>query len=499
MERRVQLVALLLLGWSAIVMVRFFSLQWEGDSMLSLQSQRQYRQELNLRGVRGTLYDRNRRELALSSRPGQRVYPCGQLAAHVLGFTGKDGRGLEGIEYLYDSLLSGKSRRVAAGRDARGKKFYLLEEPWRPEEMDGRELVLTLDEAIQHIVEKELAAQMERSRARGGIAIAMEPFSGEVLAMAVRPGFDPLRYQEGDRQIWRNRAIADSFEPGSTFKAVVLSAALQEGLASPEEQIYCEEGTLALGTGIAAIHDPHPHGWLSLEDVFAYSSNIGTVKVARRLGKALLHRYIRLFGFGSRTGIELPGEARGLVRSLEGWSRVSLEAIAIGQEIGVTPIQLVTAYAAIANGGSLLKPRIVRTLGPQNRLKRAVIRRILSPESSRKATEIPIQVVAHGTGIQASLEGFEVAGKTGTAQKFDPQRKGYSPGKYLSSFIGFVPARKPRIVLLVVIDEPRGEVRGGVVAAPVFREIARQVLRYLDRTGISVGDAEGIVAKKIFR
>lgn len=482
MERRIQLVALLLLLWLGIVMVRLFSLQWKGDPMLSSLSQRQYRQELILQGLRGTLYDRNQRELALSPRPGQRVYPYGQLAAHVLGFTGKDGRGLEGMEFLYDGVLRGKSRRVAAGRDAHGKKFYLLERPWRPEELDGRELVLTLDEAIQHIVEKELAAQMERFQARGGIAIAMEPFSGEVLALAVQPGFDPPRYPERDPQVWRNRAIADSFEPGSTFKTVVLAAALQEGLASPEEEIYCEGGTLPLGRSIA-IHDPHPYRWLSVEDVIAYSSNIGTVKVARRLGKSLLHRYIRLFGFGSRTGIELPGEARGLVRSPEKWSRVSLEAIAIGQEIGVTPIQLVAAYAAIANGGSLLKPRIVRALGPQKQSNRTLIRRILSPESSRKAAEILIQAVVQGTGIQASLEGFEVAGKTGTAQKFDPQRRAYSPDKYLSSFIGFVPARKPRIVILVAIDEPKGEVQGGLVAAPVFREIARQVLRYLDRTG----------------
>ncbi|MBI2876390.1 MAG: penicillin-binding protein 2 [Candidatus Tectomicrobia bacterium] len=481
MERRIRLVVLLLLGGLGVVTARLGALQLKGDPLLSSQAQRQYRQGLNLQGLRGTLYDRNRRELALSPRPGQRIYPQGRLAAQVLGFTGRDGRGLEGIEYLYERLLQGRTRPVAARWDARGKGLYLLDGAGR-QEVDGAELVLTLDEVIQQITERELAAQMKRCQARGGLSIVMEPFRGEILALAVQPGFDPHRYREQAPSVWRNRAITDSFEPGSIFKVVALSAALQEGLASLEEPIYCEEGTLPLGRGLA-MHDLHPYGWLSLKEVIAHSSNIGTIKVARRLGKASLYRYLRLFGFGSPTGVELPGEARGLVRPPQEWSGGSLEAISIGQEIGATAMQMTVAYAAIANGGYLVRPRLIRAVGTQSRPGPTGIRRVLSPETARLVTEALIQAVAQGTGVQAAVEGYAVAGKTGTAQKFDLQRSGYSPDRYLSSFVGFVPAHRPRIVILVAIDEPQGEVQGGAVAAPAFREIARHVLRYLERMG----------------
>ena len=408
----------------------------------------------------------------------RRFYPRGQLAGPVLGFVGVDGHGLEGVEYQFDQLLRGKAKKELVQRDALGR---LLADSVNEGPEASYDLVLNLDEVIQYIAERELRAKVAETGARGGSVLLMDPFTGEILAMAQMPPLNPNQFR-GPGRVWRNRVITDSYEPGSTFKVIVMSAALEESLVTPQSRFFCENGEIAIGG--RAVRDHEKFGWLSVAQILTQSSNVGAIKVAQKLNRDKLYEYIRRFGFGSRTGVDLPGEATGLVRPVKDWSEGSLGAVPIGQELSVTPLQLVRAVAAIANGGVLPLPHVVREMrreGEQKILsKLAAGQRVISEKTSRQMVEILKNAVREGTGKQAAVDGFEVAGKTGTAQKYDPQTGSYSRSQYVASFVGFVPADRPLFVGLVVIDEPQGgDYWGGSVAAPVFGKIAAQVLRYL--------------------
>ena len=424
---------------------------------------------LNLEGV-GMSFEPNR------------YYPQGQLAGQVVGFVGRDSQGLEGVELYYDTYIRGESGSPVIERDALGRRVLAqgLDEIQIP---PGADIHLTLDTSIQHLAEKQLEATVTKYRAKAGIAVVVEPFTGEVLALANYPFFNPNNFARQSSEQWRNRAATDSFEPGSTFKTILAAAALEEGVVGKEDLFYCEFGKYSYAG--RTIHDTHEYGWLPFYKIIQYSSNIGVTKVAEKLKKERYAKYIDRFGFGRLTGIDMPGEATGMIRSPDHWSPIDLATHAFGQGIAVTPIQLVMAYGAIANGGFLMRPFVVRrVVAPDGEVLVAnqphVVRRVVSENTARLMTSILKGVVSDGgTGFMAGVEGFEVAGKTGTAQKPDLAHGGYSSGKRVASFIGFVPADDPRLVLLVIVDEPEGNVYGGVVAAPAFRSVAIGALRYL--------------------
>ena len=416
---------------------------------------------------------------------GRRFYPHGNLAAHVLGFVGVDPQGLEGLEQRYDRVIRGEAQYLEFDRDARGREMFTGGVGAAPDQ--GNRLELTLDAAIQEATERELQSGVAAARAVGGAAVVLDPATGEVLALANVPTYNPNEPGDAADKRWRdrvrNRAITDPYEPGSTFKAVLAAAAIEEHLVTPGELFFCEHGRFQAGG--RTIHDAHPYGWLSFAEVIQFSSNIGATKVGERLGRDRYHRYLRAFGFGNRTGIELPGETPGIMRPVESWSRIDLATLSFGQGVSVTPLQMSTAFAAIANGGTLLRPYVVRRIvapGGEVVLENepTAVRRVISTRSARTTTELLRRVVEEegGTGTKARLEEFPVAGKTGTAQKVDPTTGGYS-SKRIGSFAGFVPADEPRAVILVLIDEPSTSSYGGVVAAPVFRAIAAAVLKRL--------------------
>ena len=416
---------------------------------------------------------------------GRRFYPHGNLAAHVLGFVGVDSQGLEGLEQRYDRVIRGEAQYLEFDRDARGREMFTGGVGAAPDQ--GNRLELTLDAAIQEATERELQSGVAAARAVGGVAVVLDPATGEVLALANVPTYNPNEPGDAADKRWRdrvrNRAITDPYEPGSTFKAVLAAAAIEEHLVTPGELFFCEHGRFQAGG--RTIHDAHPYGWLSFAEVIQFSSNIGATKVGERLGRDRYHRYLRAFGFGNRTGIELPGETPGIMRPVESWSRIDLATLSFGQGVSVTPLQMSTAFAAIANGGTLLRPYVVRRIvapGGEVVLENepTAVRRVISTRSARTTTELLRRVVEEegGTGTKARLEEFPVAGKTGTAQKVDPTTGGYS-SKRIGSFAGFVPADEPRAVILVLIDEPSTSSYGGVVAAPVFRAIAAAVLKRL--------------------
>lgn len=412
-----------------------------------------------------------------------RYYPQGQLAGQVIGFVGRDSQGLEGVELHYDAYIRGETGSSVIERDALGRTVLARGVEELQKIPPGADIHLTLDTSIQHLAEKELEAAVTKFRAKAGIALVVEPFTGEVLALANYPFFNPNNFSRQSSQQWRNRAVADSFEPGSTFKTILAAAALEEGVVGKEDLFYCEFGRYPFAGRV--IHDSHEYGWLPFYKIIQLSSNIGATKVAEKLKKERYFKYIEAFGFGRMTRIDMPGEATGMVRPPARWSLVDLATHSFGQGIAVTPIQLVMAYGAIANGGFLMRPFVVRrVVGPQGDLLVAnqphVERRVVSERTARLLTSILKGVASEGgTGVMAGVEGFEVAGKTGTSQKPDLARGGYAARKRVASFIGFVPADDPRLVLLVLVDEPEVNVYGGVVAAPVFRNIARGVLRHL--------------------
>ena len=423
-------------------------------------------QALNIDGI-GMFYEPNRH------------YPQGQLAGQVIGFVGRDSEGLEGLELKYNDYIRGEAGSSVTERDALGRRVLVqgvegLQVP------PGSDIHLTLDTAIQHIAEKELEASILKYRAKAGVAIIVDPFTGEVLALANYPSFDPNFYNKQSADQRRNRAVADSYEPGSTFKTILAAAALEEDVVGKEDLFYCEMGKYPYAGKI--IHDSHPHGWLSFSKILQVSSNIGFTKVAEKLKKDRYFKYIEKFGFGRTTGIDVPGEVPGLLRKPESWSAIDLATHAFGQGISTTPLQMVMAYAAIANGGFLMRPYVTRrVVSPQGDVllenQPHVVRRVVSEKTAKQLAAMLSEVTSEGgTGEMANIEGFEVAGKTGTAQKADPVHGGYS-NKRVGSFVGFVPANNPRLVALVLIDEPEGSVYGGVVAAPVFRNIAQGALR----------------------
>jgi len=426
-------------------------------------------QALNLEGL-GMFYEPNR------------YYPQGQLAGQVIGFVNRDSEGLEGLELQYNDYIRGETGSSLIERDALGRRVLVqgvegLQIP------PGGDIHLTLDSSIQHLAEKELEATISKYRAKAGVAIVVEPFTGEVLALANYPSFNPNNFSQETAQRRRNRAVADGYEPGSTFKTVLAAAALEEGVVGKEDLFYCEMGKYAYAGKI--IHDTHPYGWLPFAKILQVSSNIGFTKVAEKLKKERYFKYIEKFGFGQMTGIDLPGEVPGLLRKAETWAAVDLATHAFGQGISTTPMQLAMAYAAVANGGFLMKPYVVRrVLSPKGEVlaenQPHVVRRVISEKTARLLASMLKEVTnVGGTGTMASVEGFEVAGKTGTAQKADLAHGGYAARKRVGSFVGFVPAEDPRLVVLVLVDEPEVNVYGGVVAAPVFRNIARGALRHL--------------------
>jgi cell division protein FtsI (penicillin-binding protein 3) len=412
---------------------------------------------------------------------GRRFYPKGPLLAHVLGFAGLDGLGLEGLERRYEPYLRGEKQMVVLQRDALGRTVFPKGVSDRAPD-PGHGVVLTIDEVIQYIAEAELEQAVKATRAKGGIVIVMEPRSGAILALAVNPRFDPnsVRVLTADR--WRNRAVSDVYEPGSTMKVFVAAAALEEKIMRPGSLIFAENGQMQVAHTV--IHDHEKAGWLTLAQVIQRSSNIGAVKIAMELNEDRLYRYLRAFGFGERTEIDLPGEIAGLVKGPRDWGRRSLASIAIGQEIGITPLQLVAAVSAVANGGWLMKPYVVAEVRDASgrtvaRTTPIVRRRPISPETTHTLAGILEGVVTTGTGTRAAVPGYRVAGKTGTAQKIDPATGAYSSTQVVGSFVGFAPVENPRLAVIVVVDEPQSDAWGGMVAAPVFRRVVEQALPYL--------------------
>ena len=538
----------LLLAFLALVVVRLFSLQIRDHQRFTQKATQQYERRLPVTAKRGTITDRHGRELAVSleahslyahptavrdpraaaaalapilgqSRgeilkrlspdkpfvwlqrkvparqaevlagltiPGfgllpetRRSYPRGELAAHLVGFVGLDDAGLEGVEYQYDALLGGGPHFVTGRVDARGRILFRDEGPSRPAPAD---LILTVDEVIQYVAERELKRAVAKAQAQAGTVLVLEPRTGEILALANVPTFNPNAFAQAPASSRRNRALADSYEPGSVFKVALAAAALQEGLVRPEELFFGEQGVIEVA-GVK-IRDHEKHGWLTFSQVMAQSSNVGAIKVGQRLGRSTYYSYLSGFSFGARTGVDLPGETPGLLRRPRDWSAVSIGALSIGQEVSVTSVQLAAAMAAVANGGELYRPHVVKAVrergAPPREVPPQLIRRVISPETAHRLTAILVEAVERGTGKAAAVPGYTVAGKTGTAQKLDRETGLYSRSKVVASFAGFVPAESPRLVILVVLDEPGVDRWGGFTAGPAFREIAREVLSYLN-------------------
>lgn len=411
-------------------------------------------------------------------RETRRYYPKGHMAGQLLGYVGIDEKGLGGLEHLYERELIGRPLRVIWQRDAMGRAVRLLAGE-NVEYPRGADLYLTLDEWLQHIAEKELAAQVKATRAKSGMVIIMHPQTGDVLALALYPFFDPNHYRDAAQQVWqRNRTVTDPVEPGSTFKLVVAAASLEERTARPNDAVFCENG-LMVRNG-RRLRDHEPYRWLRFSEVMEHSSNIGTVKLSERLTSFMLYQYIRRFGFGEKTQVDLPGEDAGQLRPPQQWSAFSHASLAIGQEIAVTPMQMITAYAAVANGGRLMRPRVVERIVDGEDIREfppEVRRQILDPPTAEKLRQILAGVVERGTGKPAAIEGYAVGGKTGTAQK--SERGGYSQQKVLASFVGFVPVEEPQLVILAMVDEPQVARWGGQAAAPMFQRIAQEAVRYL--------------------
>jgi len=408
----------------------------------------------------------------------RRYYPKRELASQVLGYVGLDNIGMSGIEYGFDELIRGRAAKVVVRTDARRRPTGVTEKP----STEGHTVVLTLDEAIQYAAETELDRAMAETGSLAGVVVALDPRTGEILALANRPTFNPNSFSSYGSSHWRNRAVTDSYEPGSMFKIITAAAALQEKVVEPEEVIDCGHGAIEIA-GIE-IHDHHVFDQLPFRQVIAKSSDVGTIRVAQRLGRDNLNRYMRDFGFGAPTGVDLPGEAPGLLRPTAKWSALSLASISFGQEVGVTALQMTMAAAAVASGGYVMKPLIVRQVEDASgrvtkNFRPVAVRRVLEPATVDTLTDLLKGVVRDGTGRRAAIPGYAVAGKTGTAQKVDASGR-YSMIDHVASFVGFVPASQPALVVLVSLDCPKGpHNEGGDVAAPVFARVAERALRRL--------------------
>lgn len=409
----------------------------------------------------------------------KRYYPKGRLASHIIGYVDIDSKGLEGVEKKYEKYLSAQQESEFVIRDAKGN---VLSKGIK-EAVMGNNVILTIDEGLQYIVEKYIDEAMEQWKASSASAIMMNPFTGEILAMASRPTYDPNMPSRVKPDFRRNRALTDCYEPGSTFKIIVSTAALEEGKVTPETRFDCSPGYIEVAG--KRIKDVHKYGILTFREVLQKSSNVGAIKIGQILGGQKIYEYINRFGFGRKTGIDLIGEVSGTVRPFDKWSAMSLGAIPIGYEISVTPLQILRAYSAIANGGYLVKPFVVSEIySPSGNIvykKIPETERIISEKTANTMREILKSVTEEGgTAKTAAVDGNIVAGKTGTARILDQKTKRYSTDKYVSSFVGFVPAENPKIAMIVVVHEPKGAIYGGVVAGPIFKKIADEALSYLN-------------------
>ena len=550
MRLRVLLVGLAFIAVFAVIGAKAVHLQVYRSPWLAQKASSQYEQSLKSNGKRGTVYDRNLREMAITidvtsiaARPSRieqpqhtakalakilkadrrkifkklkakspfvwikrqanpketaavkalalagiefvperkRFYPNKTLASQALGFTGLDGYGLEGIEFAYDRYLRGTDSSQMVYKDALGQVFDKRQSAASLN--TGHNIILTIDRTIQYIAESALEESVNEFSARSGMAIVMDPQTGAILAMAHVPLFNPNAYMDFNKELWRNRAITDPFEPGSTMKIFSAAAAIESGDIKAHDIFFCENGAYKIGRNV--VHDIKKHGWLSLQQIIKYSSNIGAVKISEKLGRKRLHAMYRKFGFGAKTGIDSPGETAGSLMPYKRWTTVDTGAISFGYGVAVSALQMVTAASAIANDGVLMKPYFVQAITDQNheplkQFQPQKVRRVISVQNARTVRGIMKTVINKGgTGVNAALEGYTVCGKTGTARKLD-ENGIYSKSKYMASFIGFTPAEKPRLTIVVVIDEPQGAYYGGTVAAPVFRRIARETLNYLN-------------------
>lgn len=548
---RLRLVGVLFLAAFVVVVGRAYYLQVRNGDMWQKRAEQQFQRAVPLAPQRGTIFDRNGEEMAVSlendsiyADPGRlkdiaetarqlaqaldlkaadlqkklsgprgfvwvkrrvtpaeservkalglagvgfikehkRYYPNAEIGAQLIGFTGLDPQGLEGVELAYDQYLLGDGGYLLMEQDALGRGMTAGNNVVREGDL-GHSLYLTIDRNLQFLVEKELAAQVRAMRARAGTVVLLDPATGRVLAMASQPDYNPNAFWKYKPEQWRNRAICDSFEPGSTFKIFLIAAALEQGVVKKNQTIYCENGKFRVGG--RTINDHKPYKNLTVPEILKVSSNIGTAKIAKSLERERFHHYIERFGFGAPTGIDLPGEAVGLVRNPSQWFEIDLAAISFGQGISVTPMQLAAATAAIANGGTLMRPylveKIVDSHGQVVRQQTpTAVRRVVSRETADLVREMMAAVTeTGGTGTLAAVPGFRVAGKTGTAQKVDPVTGGYSVDKRVSSFVGFVPVEDPKLVMVVMLDEPQEQTYGGLVAAPIFSRIATPALIHL--------------------
>ncbi len=411
----------------------------------------------------------------------RRYYPGRETAAHVIGFAGTDNQGLEGLEKKFDGLLRGPEEKLAFMRDALGRPFAVT----RPVASDQRihNLYLTIDKDIQYKAQQSLREAVKKAKAKGGHCVVVDPFTGEILAMAVVPEFNPNVFFHYKPYQWRNRPVTDCFEPGSTIKAFLLAAALEASVVSPRTRFYCEQGKFKVGGRV--VHDTHKYGNLSVADIVVYSSNIGAIKLGQKLGYRKFTEYLKNFGFGKKTEIDLMGERGGFIRDAKNAREIDQATLFFGQGMSSTSLQLAMAMGTIANGGKLMRPYVVSKIVDESgntteKTNPKVVRRTISTQTARKVTAILEGVATEeGTAVKAAIAGYRVAGKTGTSQKVDPKTKQYSKTKYVASFVGFVPSDKPRLVIMVMIDEPKGHIYGGLVAGPVFKEVGSWALNHL--------------------
>ena len=424
----------------------------------------------------------------------KRYYPNGSLAAHILGYVGLDGQGLGGVEQFYNKKIAGEAGRLFLEKDANGKSYESYEIASKP----GQSVVLTIDQSIQYQAEQALQAAVQRSRAKSGTVIVLDPRNGEILALANAPTFDPNKVADAKPETRSNWALQNIYEPGSTFKIVAFAAALENKLARIDERIDCQMGAITVAGRV--IRDHSAFGSLTIPEALAKSSNVAAIKLGIRAGDPMMYDYIKRFGFGSRTGIELPGETAGLLRKVERWQPSSIGSIAIGQEIGVTPVQMVSAFGALANDGVRIAPHLIREVrnaeGTVVYRAQPEQRRVINAETAIALRGMLEGVTLRGTAKAAQLDGYSAAGKTGTAQKIDPKTRAYSATKHVASFVGFAPVSNPQVVIIVVVDEPAGAYHGGDVAAPIFREVAELILPTLGvMPDIEVKSVPELVAK----
>ncbi|MGH9942909.1 MAG: peptidoglycan D,D-transpeptidase FtsI family protein, partial [Pyrinomonadaceae bacterium] len=414
-------------------------------------------------------------------REAKRFYPNGSLAAHVLGFVGTDEAGLAGVELFHNAALDGEAGKMWLDRDAKGRAY----EGGETEPEAGQSVVLTIDQNVQHAVEQSLASALQRTRAKSATAVVIDPRTGEILALANAPTFDPHKAKSLAPERRVNQALQYIYEPGSTFKLVAFAAALEEKLIKPEDRIDCQMGSITVAKRV--IRDHTAFGTLTMTEALAKSSNVAAIKLGLRVGDGRMHDYIRRFGFGAKTGVELSGETAGILRPVARWQKSSIGSIAIGQEIGVTPVQMASAFGAVANDGVRVAPHLVKEVrdadsGHVVRRAESESRRIVGEQTARTLRTMLESVTLKGTAKLAQPDGYSAAGKTGTAQKIDPRTRSYSRTRHVASFVGFAPIQNPSVVIAVVVDEPAGAYHGGDVAAPIFREIAETVLPYLNVT-----------------